>query len=133
MSENTFLPFRTVCSGERNLVNSWCYDEPDFSLSLEMTFLGESPSLLAGFDFQRVEVLPPRAENSLSRLNGRHRSRSCPFGTSETMKRGSRGLVFNLKPETRNFSKQSAPTSSTEESQRRLCVLRTAADDEWDL
>jgi hypothetical protein len=40
LSENTFMSFRTEHSEERNLVNSWCYNEQDFSLPLEMTVLG---------------------------------------------------------------------------------------------
>jgi hypothetical protein len=47
LSENTALSFRTERSEERNLEKSKCYCERDFSLSLEMTVLGQPPSALS--------------------------------------------------------------------------------------
>jgi len=43
LSEKTFLSFRTERSEERNLENTQCFNERDFSLSLEMTVLGQAP------------------------------------------------------------------------------------------
>ncbi|MGV8075517.1 MAG: hypothetical protein AB2L11_13300, partial [Syntrophobacteraceae bacterium] len=43
--KNTFLSFRTEHGEERNLSTSVHSDEPDFSLSLEMTVLVQLPGL----------------------------------------------------------------------------------------
>jgi len=47
LSENACVSFRTERGEERNLEKSGYYDEQDFSLSLEMTVLGQAPGLAA--------------------------------------------------------------------------------------
>jgi hypothetical protein len=43
LSENTLLSFRTERGEVRNPEKSECYDDQDFSLSLETTVLGQPP------------------------------------------------------------------------------------------
>jgi hypothetical protein len=76
LSENTSLSFRTKRSEERNLEKSRCYCERDFSLSLEMTVLGQPPGLwfLGCTPFSLLRVLQGGTRNC---------SQKCPISIAK--------------------------------------------------